>query len=234
MRALSLSVLVLAAPAAASAQYHPATHRPATPVAELSEGTLYHLVSQRRHEVTSCAARTDTGAYVADVEARVAPGPRPSTLYNARIEVSVRSRHRDGELEACVRRAIVDALRHETYAVGRAVRTRQTFRIRERPEPPEPPPAVAFSEGEARSLLESASRRLAACLETAGVPEQVVLHITVERTGRMTLTNATLPPGAGPHALGCLSRTVSSLATRGRPERRVQLTHHVGTRTRAY
>lgn len=225
MRAFALCVLVSASAAPAAAQY-----RPATPVSELSEGTLSHLVSRERGTVASCASRTDTGAFVADVWVTVAPGPRPSTMFNARISVSVRSRHRDGELEACVSHAIRDSLHRETYAVGRTVRAQQTFQVRERPDPPEPPPAVDFSEGEARRVLGAASGRLARCVDVAGVPEAVTLYVTVERTGQMTLVNASLPPGTSPHALGCLSRTVGSLSTRGRPARRVQLTHRFGLR----
>ena len=225
MRAFALCALVSALPVTAFAQY-----RPATPVSELSEGALAHLVSRERGAVASCATRTDTGAYLADVRVTVAPGARPSTMFNARISVSVRSRHRDGELEACVSRAIRDSLRHQAYAVGRTVRAHQTFQVRERPDPPEPPPAVAFSEAEAQRVLSMASGRLARCVDVAGVPEAVTLYVTVERTGRMTLVNANLPPGTSPQAIGCLSRTVSSLSTRGRPTRRVQLTHRFGLR----
>ena len=229
MRPFLLAALALAVPSAAAAQY-----RPASPVAELSSGSLHRLVSQQRGAVSSCASRTDSGAFLVDVRATVAPGPRPSTMFNARIHVSVRSRHRDGELEACVRRAVADSLRHQAYAVPRTVRTRRTFRVAERPGPPEPPPAVAFSQREVRAVLSRANGRLARCLDVAGLPEQVTLHVSVDRTGRMILTNANLPPGVSGGALGCLSRTVSSLRTRGRPGRRVQLTHVVGMRSRAW
>lgn len=229
MRRLLLCALVLAGPAHAAAQY-----RSANPVSELSDGTLQHLVSQQQGSISSCASRTDTGAFLADVRATVSPGPRPSTMFNARIAVSVRSRHRDGEFEACVTRAVRDALRHQGYAVERTVRARRTFQVRERPEAPEPPPAVAYSEAEVRRVLSAANGRLAQCLQVAGVADQVSLQITVERTGRMVLTNASIPPGASRDALGCLSRTVGSLSTRGRPGRRVQLSHTVGVRTRAW
>jgi len=224
-----VALALLFCPSLASAQY-----RPADPVRELSSGDLHRLVSQQRGAVSGCASRVDTGAYVADVRTVVRPGSRPSTLYNARISVSVRSRPRDGELEGCVRRAVQDALRHQRYAVGRAVRAQQTFQVAERRDPPEPRLAPPWSMGEAQRVLRSADSRLARCLDVAGVPEQVTLHVAIDRTGRFVLQNADIPPGAGRDALACLTRTVGSLRTRGRPERRVRLTHRVAVRGRAY
>lgn len=228
MRRLAIA-LVLLAPCTASAQ-----HRPVAPVAELSSGSLSHLVLRQRASVERCASRNDTGAYVADVRTSVRPGPRPSTLYNARIAVSVRSRPRDGGFESCVRRAIRDGLRQHAFAVGRTVRSRQTFRVTERPDPrPEPRP-VAFSQTEVRRVLRAVSGGLSRCLEMAGVPETVTLRIAVEPSGRLVLTNASIPPGASRHALGCLTRTVSRLQVRGRPARRLNVTHTVGVRNRAW
>lgn len=227
MRPLAVFALVLAAPVAGHAQ----DYRPAHPVDELSSGDLDALLGRAQGDVAGCATRTDTSAYLAEVRATVSPGAAPSTLWNARVSVSVRSRPRDHAFESCAVRAIRESLREEAYAVGRTVRARRTFQVQERPDPPEPPPAVAFSEGEARSVLSAASGRLARCVDVAGVPEAVTLYVTVEQTGRMVLVNATLPPGTSPHALGCLSSTVSSLSTRGRPARRVQLTHRVGLRS---
>ncbi len=221
--------LALVAPDRLEAQY-----RPSEPVAELTEGALYGMLGAQQGVVSGCAARADTSAFVADVRATVRPGARPSTLYNARISVSVRARPRDGALEGCVRRAVVDSLRHRGYAVARSVRARRTFRVGARAEPPPPRPAVAYSEREVRRVLRAATPRLSRCLETAGVPERVTLHLVVERTGRMVLQNANLPPSASGRALGCLSRTVSGLHTRGRPGQRVQLTHAINVRSRAW
>lgn len=224
-----VALALVCAPSLTSAQV-----RSVDPVRELSSGDLHRLVSRQRGAVSGCASRVDSGAYIADVRALVRPGARPSTLYNARIQVSVRSRPRDGELEACVRAAVQDALRHEAYAVGRPVRAHQTFQVAERREPPEPRPAPPWSMDEARRVLQSASSRLARCLDVAGVPEQVTLHVAVDRTGRFVLQNADIPPGAGRGALACLTRAVGSLRTRGRPGRRVRLTHRVAVRGRAY
>ena len=208
--------------------------RPSQPVAELTDGALHGMLSTQRGSVSSCAARVDSDVFVADVRATVRPGSRPSTLYNARIEVSVRSRPRDASLERCVRRAVVDSLRHRGYAISRVVRARRTFRVQERPEPAPPPQAVAYSEREVRNVLQRANPRLSRCLETAGVPERVRLHLVVDRTGRMILQNVNLPPSSSSRALGCLTRTVSGLRTRGRPGRRVQLTHDISVRSRAW
>ena len=221
--------LALSLPCAASAQY-----RPADPVQELSSGALSRLVLAQRHAVEGCASRTDTSAYVADVRATVRPGSRPSTLYNARIAVSVRSRPRDGELESCVRRSIRDSLRHSAYAVGRTVRARQTFRVRERPDPAPPPRAVPFSQNEVSRVLRGSSGSFQQCLEVAGVPERLTLRVAVEPSGRLVLTNASIPPGSSRHALGCLTRAVSRLSVRGRPARRVNVTHQVGVRNRGW
>lgn len=221
--------LVLLVPCAASAQ-----RRPVAPVAELSSGSLSHLVLSQRGSVERCASRGDTGAYVADVRTSVRPGARPSTLFNARISVSVRSRPRDGGFESCVRRAIRDGLRHQAYAVGRTVRSRQTFRVTERPDPRPVPRAQPYSQSEVRRVLRSSNGGFQRCIEIAGVPESVTLRIAVEPSGRLVLTNAQIPPGASHHALGCLTRAVSRLRVRGRPGRRVDVTHTVGVRSRAW
>lgn len=221
--------IVFASPSLTRAQT-----RHSHPVAELTDGALRGMLGSQQRAVSSCASRADTRAFVADVRATVRPGARPSTLYNARIAVSVRSRPRDGELEGCVRRAVVDALRHQGYAVGRSVRARRTFRVAGRPERPEPPPAVAYSEREVRGLLQRANPRLSRCLGIAGVPERVNLHIVVDRRGQLSLQNAALPPGASGRALGCLSQTVSGLRARGRPGRRVRLTHAVSVASRSW
>ena len=152
-------------------------------------------------------------------------------MYNSRIQVQVRSRPRDGELEACVRRQLTDTLRHQAYAVGpRAMRARHTFQIAERREPPPPRPAPAFSEGAVQSLLRAHRGRLTSCVELAGVPEQVTLRVVVEADGRLTLTNANLPGGASQNALPCLARVVSRLRVASRPARRVQVVHQLALR----
>ena len=228
MRLLAIT-LVLLAPEVAGAQ-----PRTIDPVSGLSDGTLGSLVSAQQSTVERCARRGDTGAYVADVQASVRPGARPSTLYNARISVSVRSRPRDGDFESCVRRGIVDGLRHQPYAVDDSVRARQTFRIAERPDPPAERPAVPYSANEVSRVLDSSSRGFQQCLEMAGVPETVTLRVAVEPSGRLVLTNANVPAGASRHALGCLTRAVSRLEVQGRPSRRVNVTHSVGVRNRAW
>lgn len=208
--------------------------RPVNPVSELSHSALASLVRGQQRAVEECARRADTGAYVADVRTTVRPGARPSTLYNAAISVSVRSRPRDGAFEGCVRRAVRDALRHAPYAVGRAARARQTFRVSERPEPVPARPAPRYSEAEARRVLRASNHALTRCLEVAGVPDAATLRVAVEPSGRLVLTNATLPPGASRHSLGCLTRHISRLRVAGRPARRVNLVHTVGVRERAY
>lgn len=227
MRLLAFSLAFLA-PGLASAQY-----RPVDPVSELSSSTLSDLISSQQPAVERCASRNDTGAYVADVQASVRPGARPSTLYNANISISVRSRPRDGEFESCVQRAIRDALRHEAYAVARGVRTQQTFRVTERPEPPPEARRVPYSQGEATRVLSGSQSSFQECLELAGVPESLTLHVAVERDGRLVLINANIPSGSSPRALGCLTSAVGRLRVQGRPDRRVSLTHTIGVRGHA-
>lgn len=209
-----------------SAQYRPTDHVP-----DLSPSALSQLVSAQQSAVSSCAAGEETGSFLAEVRARVAPGPAPSTLFNARIAVTVRSRPRDHELERCVRRRIEDDLRHQRYAVtGRAMTARHTFHIGERPEPPEERPAPPFSEAEVRHVLRASQRSLERCLEVAGLPEGIELRLAVEADGRLTLMNANLPPGVPPRALGCLAETVSRLRIQARPRRRVPITYTLGVR----
>lgn len=227
--ALALAIAALAA-GSASAQY-----RPTDDVPDLSASDLSRLVSAQRGAVSSCAAGEDTGSFLAEVRARVAPGPSPSTLFNARIAVTVRTRPRDHELERCVRRRIEDDLRHQRFAVsGRPLTARHTFRIGERPEPPEERPAPPFSEAEVHGVLRASQRSLERCLEVGGLPEGIELRLAVEPDGRLTLVNANLPPGVPPRALGCLAQTVSRLRIQARPRRRVAITHTLGVRSRGW
>jgi hypothetical protein len=217
--------LVLSAPAAAQ--------RPVHEVDELDDYTLSSLITDQGR-VEQCANRTDTSAYVATVSARVSAGPTPSTLYNARVQVSVVSRPRDTSFERCVRSALVDALRHEEYAVGSAARARHTFQIAERPERPvdeRPPP---YSEGEVRQVLSASGHSLQSCLEMGGVPERVALRVSVRPDGRLVLMSADVPPGASSGALGCLASRVSSMRVSGRPARTVSLVYELGVRRRAF
>ena len=219
-----------AAASPASAQY-----RPTGSVPDLSEGTLASLLRAQRAAVASCAAGEDTDAFVAEVRARVAPGRAPSTMFNARIAVTVRTRPRDHELERCVRARVRDSLRNRAYAVPRrSIRARHTFRIAERPPPREEPPAPPFSEAQVHRTLGGQRHALQRCVEIAGVPEAVTLRVAVEADGRLTLVNATLPPGTPPRSLGCLARTVSRLRVPSRPGRRIAVQHRVAVRSRAF
>lgn len=203
-------------------------------VSELSSSSLSGLLSSQRHQVERCASSRDTDAFVAEVRARVSPGPAPSTMYNAQVSLTVRSRPRDARFERCVSSAIRDALRHSSYAVARSVSARQTLRIADRPEPPPPQPTRPFSESEVQQVLRASRGGFQRCLEMAGVPEQVTLRVAVEADGRLVLTSADLPPGSSPHALGCLARRTSSLRVSGHPARRVTIVHDLGVRSRAF
>src|SRR5436190_17721443 len=136
MRTAALMLVLLAAgPAAAQ--------RTVDEVPEIDDYELSALISAEQGEIESCASRTDASAYVATVRARVSAGAAPATMYNASISVTVASRPRDPEFEGCVRRVLVDALRHASFAVGPSARARHTFQISERPAPPidqRPPP----------------------------------------------------------------------------------------------
>jgi len=221
-----LCLLALLAPATAAAQ------RPVDRVPDLHSGALSQLVLAQQHAVSRCARETDSGAHLAEVRVRVRPGPPPATMYDARIHVVVRSRHRDGALEACVGRAVRDALRRAPYAVPRPVSARHTFRIEGRPEPPLPRHAAAYSEAEVRRTLASRTGALQRCLGAAGLPESATLRVAVERTGQLTLIRADLPSGADPGATTCLHRVVSRLRVQGAPGRRVTLVHQVAVRSR--
>lgn len=213
-----------------SAQYRPTDHVP-----DLSTSALSRLVSAQHGAVSSCAAGGETGSFLAEVRARVAPGPAPSTMFNARIVVTVRSRPRDHELERCVRRRIEDDLRHQRYAVsGRAMTARHTFRIGERPEPPEERAAPPYSEAEVRRVLRASERSLELCLEVGGIPEGIELRLAVEADGRLTLMNANLPPGVPARALGCLAETVSRLRVQARPRRRVPIMYTLTARSHGW
>lgn len=226
-RILTVLAALAFAPSLASAQW-----RAADPVSDLSSSALSGLLSRERPALERCAGRLDTSAYVADVRVNVRPGARPSTLYNARIAVSVRSRPRDGRLEGCVRREIRDALRHRPYAVSRAVRARQTFRVAERPDRVEAPP-LRFSEADVRRRLRASNRTFSRCLELAGVPESATLHLAVQPSGRLTLVSANVPSGSSQRAVACLTQAVSRVRGIGPPRRRVSLVHTVRVRERA-
>lgn len=223
---LFLSMLI-AAPAAAQS-------RPSEVVPELDSGTLSSLLLGQESTVERCASRTDAGAYVAVVRARVSPGAAPSTLYNARIAVEVVSRPRAYAFEVCVRRAVRDALRHTPYAVGRLARAHHTFQIAERPQPPIDHPPPAYDEREVQRVLASYRAPLQRCLEMAGVPEQVTLRVAVRPDGRLVLTSADVPTGAAQSALGCLSSRVSNLRINGRPARTVTVVHRLNVQSHAY
>lgn len=201
-------------------------------VPELDAPTLASFLLGRWGEVERCAARTETSSYVMTVAARIDPGPPPSTLHGARIALDVRGRPRDGALEACVRRSLLDALRRAPYAVPRAVQARQTSRITERPLPPleRPPPPYAASE--VTRLLEAAETGLQSCLGLAGLPESSMLRVAVRPDGRLTLTSADLPPGASPGALACLASRVAALRVQSRPSRTQRVVHRLRVRDR--
>ncbi len=226
--ALSILLLFLLV-APASAQYRPAQVLP-----ELTSGTLTSLLDGAEADIERCASRTDAGAYVATVRAHVSPGAAPSTLYGARIGVDVVSRPRDSAFEACVRRAVRDALRHAPYAVPRSVRAQRTFQIAERPTPPIARPAPPFEEREVHQALASRAWTLQQCLEIAGVPEQVTLRVAVRPDGRLVLTSADVPPGAARGAIGCLAARVSSVRVSGRPARTVDVVHRLAVRDHAW
>lgn len=212
-----------------------AAQRWATPVAELNDGVLAGHLRGQRPAIARCAAAEDTGAFLVEVRATVRRGPRPSSMHNARIALSVRSRPRDGAFEACVRRSLRDSLRQLAYAVERPARAHATLRLSERPDPHvERPPPPPYREAEVRRALRARDARFARCLEMAGVPERVVLRVAVEADGRLQLTSAEIPPGASRHAQHCLARAVERIRVRGRPARRAELTHTVAVRRRAY
>ncbi len=223
---LALS-LVSSLPAAAQ-------ERPVSALPELTDDDLSSLLLDEESSIERCATRTDAGAYVASVSARIVPGAAPSTLYHAGIAVSVTSRPRDPEFEGCVRRVVRDALRHASYAVPRAVRAQHTFQITERPTPPPPQPTPPFSESEVQRVLSSQRGTFQRCIELAGVPEQITLRVSVRPDGRLVLTSADLPPGASSHALGCLASQVSYLRVSGRPGRSVTVVHRLGVQSRGY
>ena len=229
MRSLLTVGLLCLLPSGVGAQY-----RPTTPVAELSEASLSGMLSSARSVVSGCATRVDARAYLADVRVTVRPGPRPSTMFNARVRVSVRSRPRHRAFERCVSTQMRGSLRGQAFAVPRTVRAHRTFQVSDRPPPPLPRPRVSFSEAEARGALRQANARLARCIDAAGPGEPITLHVVVDRAGRMVLQNASLPPRSSPRSLQCLSRTISRLQLRGHPQRRVRLTHAVPVRSRAW
>jgi hypothetical protein len=218
-----LAVLAIAAPAAAQRAH---------PVTELTDEVLESQLGAQRSAVEGCASRTTTSAFLVEVDARVSPGPRPSSTYNARIRVRARSRPRDHAYESCVRRAVWDALRNTPFAVHERARARRTFQLSERPDPPPPPPAVPYRPQEVAHALRRHDRILQSCLSAAGVGEPVVLRIAVEPTGRLILMHAQLPPRAGARALSCLQREVSRVAIEGRPGRRTEVTHTLNARAR--
>jgi hypothetical protein len=222
--------MMLAVPCAASAQ-----HRPVSEVPEIDEYALSSLIVGQQRAIERCASRTDASSYVATVEARITAGAAPSTLFNARIAISVSSRPQDGEFEECVRSELRDTLRHARYAVGRrAVRARHTFQIAERPASPIETPAPPYSESEVRGVLRASSGSLQQCLEMAGVPERVTLRVSVRPDGRLVLMSADVPPGSSQGALGCLSSRVSSLRVSGRPGRTVTIVHELSVRNAAW
>ncbi len=229
MRPTLLLTLSLLAAAPAAAQY-----RPSDVVPEIDSSVLSSLLLGQQGTIERCASRTDAGAYVAVVRARVSPGPAPSTLFNAQIAVDVVSRPRDHGFEGCVRRAIRDALRHTPYAVGRTTRAHHTFQIAERPPPPIERPAQPYDEREVQRVLSAYRGSFQQCLEMAGVPEQVTLRVAVRPDGRLVLTSADVPSGAARGSLGCLSSRVSSLRVNGRPARTVTVVHRLGVQARAY
>ncbi|MFK7984630.1 MAG: hypothetical protein AB8I08_01280 [Sandaracinaceae bacterium] len=194
-------------------------HTESVPV--LNPGRLAAQLASSRGAVSSCAGRADTDAFLTEVRATVSPGPAPSTMYNARIRVTVRSRPRDHGLESCVRRVVQDALRHRAEAVRRPVRANHTFRIAGRPPTPRPVARAVYSDRHAHAALSRLTGPLQRCLEQRGVADSITLHVTVDRAGRLSLTNATLPAGSPSRALGCMAGTVSrarlgSAAPRGR------------------
>lgn len=219
--------LVIASPASAQ-------DRPARALPELDRGALSSLVLGQQGAIERCASRTDASAYVATVRARVSPGALPATLYGARIAVRVVSRPRDHAFEGCVRRTLRDALRHATYAVGRAVSARHTFQIAERPAPPIDRPPPPFDEREVQRALALRRAALQSCLEVAGIPESITLRVAVRPDGRLVLTSADVPPGAARGALGCLASRVSRLRVAGRPARTMTVVHRLGVRSRAW
>lgn len=224
--ALALVTLCAASPAAAQ--------RWASPVTEMTPGLLSSQLNQQRPRVARCASSEDSRAYLVELRANVQRGARPSSMHNARIAVNVVSRPRDGAFEACVRRQVRDALRHTAYSVSRRVRANVTFRLNERPTPRPRPPAPSYSQAEVRRVLRYADSRFQRCLGVAGLPERVSLRLAVDADGRFTLMNASVPPGADRGAVQCLSRVANGLRVRGAPPRRVELSHTVAVRGRAY
>lgn len=223
-RACLLALLTLSA-APASAQ------RGVAPVTPLTHGALSQALHQQRAAVSRCASAEDSGAYLVELRASVRPGPRPSSMFNARIAVQVRSRPRDGGFEACVRRGVQNALQDQPYAVERSVSGQVTFRLDERPDRYRPrPPAPEYSEAEASQALRRRDPRFAQCIDLAGVPERITMRVAVEADGRLTLLRADVPPGSSTRALECLRRTVEGLRVRGAPARRRELTHTVAVR----
>lgn len=225
--ALVLLSSIIASPAIAQ-------ERPARVVPELDSGLLSALLDGAEGQIDRCASRTDAGAYVATVRARVSPGPAPSTLYGARIAVTVVSRPRDSAFESCVRGAVRDALRHAPYAVPRSVRAEETFRIAERPTPPIDRPPPPFDQGEVHRALSGSAWSLRQCIELAGVPEEITLRVSVRPDGRLVLTSADLPPGAARSALSCLSSRVGSLRVSGHPARTVSVVHRLPLASHAW
>lgn len=200
--------------------------RPVDSVPVLGSSELSMQLASRHDVVSSCAARLDTRAYLTEVRARVAPGRAPSTLFNARIRLTVRSRPRDPELERCVSGHLQQMLRQQVHAVTRTVRARHTFRVGAPPLQPPPRSRPPYSASQVERALDQLRGPLQRCLEQRGLADTVALSIAVDRAGRITLSNAQLPPGAPPRALGCMAATVSRAQLRSEPpRRRVTLRH---------
>ncbi|MGE0789818.1 MAG: hypothetical protein AB7S26_29365 [Sandaracinaceae bacterium] len=222
--AVALSALALCGlfsrPAHAAAQY-------AEPVGEMSDSILSAHLHHQRGEVTRCAASEDSRAYLVEIQARVSRGARPSSMHNARISVSVRSRPRDHALESCVRRTVNDVLRNAAYAVEDPSRAHVTFRIDERPEPPgdDERPSPPYSRSEVEQALRARDGAFARCVDLGGIADTATLSVAVDPSGRLVLVNAQLPSSAPSRATSCLASTVGSIRVRGAPPRRVQLTH---------
>ncbi|MEQ8893327.1 MAG: hypothetical protein RID93_37100 [Sandaracinaceae bacterium] len=229
---MSRLLVPLAALLAVLAPEHASAQRHADRVPDLHEGVLSQLVLGQQRAVSRCARETDSSAHLAEVRVRVSPGAAPATLYSSPIRVVVRSRGRDGALEACVRRAVHAALRRAPYAVPRTVRARHTFQIEGRPEPPLPRHATPYSEAEIQRALTARGRALQRCLGVAGLPEEATLRVAVEPSGRLVLTSATLPSGADRDALSCLNRVITRIRGRGAPARRETVVHRLGVRKR--
>ncbi|MCC6873881.1 MAG: hypothetical protein IT378_06160 [Sandaracinaceae bacterium] len=209
--------------------------RPAGRVPLLTESTLSSLVWRQRGAVGRCASEHEVEAYLLTLSVRVTGRGQLSTLYDAALDVSARSRPRDPDFEGCVTASTREALRAAPYDVGpRTVRARHTFQVGEGPEPALPADARPYSEHEAQSTLRSAQHALQQCLQMAGVPEQVTLRISVRPDGRMVLQSADVPPGASGRALSCLASHVGSLRVEGRPARSATLVHRLPVAQRAW